>query len=113
MLRYPTNWRVDETGRNAMSRTRRLFAATVGYLAATSGFAAAQAPLPYQTPPVSPYLSLFRQGSPPGVNYYNLVRPQIEFNSSIQQLQQQVGVNRQGIADLQQAPYRTNSALPP
>jgi hypothetical protein len=96
-----------------MSSMQGFVAATIGCLSLTSGFAAAQAPLPYQTPAVSPYLSLFRQGSPPAVNYYNLVRPQIDYNSSIQQLQQQVGVNRQGIADLQTAPYRANPALPP
>jgi hypothetical protein len=77
------------------------------------GRAAAQSVLPYQTPPVSPYLSLFRQGTPPAVSYFNIVRPQIDFNSSINNLQQQVGFNRQAIGDLQQGGMRTNSPLPP
>jgi hypothetical protein len=41
-------------------------------------------------PPVSPYLNLVRPGNP-GLNYYNLVRPQVEFGNSILGLQQQVG----------------------
>jgi hypothetical protein len=41
-------------------------------------------------PPVSPYLNLLRQGSPAGVNYYDLVRPQFQFQNSIQALQGQV-----------------------
>jgi hypothetical protein len=41
------------------------------------------------------------------------VRPQIEFNNSIQQLNQQVGANRQGISDLQQSSNRTTTTLPP
>ena len=39
---------------------------------------------------MSPYLNLLRQGSPAGVNYYDLVRPQFQFQNSIQALQQQV-----------------------
>src|SRR5258707_10793585 len=44
----------------------------------------------YVGAPVSPYLNLLRQGSPAGVNYYDLVRPQFQFQNSIQALQQQV-----------------------
>src|SRR5262245_22152302 len=47
-------------------------------------------PPAYRPPAVSPYLNLFRQGSPPAVNYYGLVRPQVEFRNSITGLQQQV-----------------------
>lgn len=77
----------------------------------TAGLAEAQSPLPYQNPAVSPYLSLFRQGTPPAVSYFNIVRPQIDFNSSIQNLQQQTGFNRQSINDIQQQGGRTT--LPP
>jgi hypothetical protein len=35
---------------------------------------------PYQTPVFSPYLNLFRGGSP-GLNYYGIVRPQEQFYS--------------------------------
>jgi hypothetical protein len=44
---------------------------------------------PISRPPVSPYLNLLRSGNSPGVNYYGLVRPQLEFRQSIQNLQQQ------------------------
>jgi hypothetical protein len=43
---------------------------------------------PYGAPTVSPYLNLFRGGAPAGLNYYNLVRPQIDTAASIYQLQQ-------------------------
>ena len=38
------------------------------------------------SPGYSPYLNLARPGSP-GVNYYGLVRPEIEFRNNLQQLQ--------------------------
>jgi hypothetical protein len=41
-------------------------------------------------PVVSPYLNLNRGGSPPAINYYGIVRPQIENHQAIQGLQQQV-----------------------
>src|SRR5215468_11203741 len=44
----------------------------------------------YRTPVVSPYLNLFRNGADPAVNYYGLVRPQMDFASGLQNLQQQV-----------------------
>jgi hypothetical protein len=37
-------------------------------------------------PGYSPYLNLARPGSP-GMNYYGLVRPEIEFRNNLQQLQ--------------------------
>jgi hypothetical protein len=39
-------------------------------------------------PAVSPYVNLPRFGAPLGVNYYNLVQPQIQFQSAISGLQQ-------------------------
>jgi hypothetical protein len=60
--------------------------------------ARAQAPAPYNRPqtnpfarPVfSPYLNLLRGGTNPAINYYGLVRPEIDFRNSILGLQQQV-----------------------
>jgi hypothetical protein len=46
---------------------------------------------PTYNPPVNPILNLNRLGSPPGINYFNLVQPQIQFGSSINQLQLQTG----------------------
>lgn len=43
---------------------------------------------PFVRPAISPYLNLFRSGNP-AVNYYGLVRPQVQFQNSLQQLQQQ------------------------
>ncbi len=58
---------------------------------------------PYQGPAVSPYVNLTRSGSPAGVNYYGLVRPQIEFSNSIQQLQQDVATNREAVLTTSEA----------
>jgi hypothetical protein len=44
---------------------------------------------PVAQPPVSPFINLFRQGNSPALNYYGLVRPQLEFRNAYQQLQQQ------------------------
>ena len=41
-------------------------------------------------PTVSPYVNLLRSGTPPGINYYGLVRPQTEFRSDIGRLQRAV-----------------------
>ena len=40
-------------------------------------------------PAVPPILNLNRLGAPPGLNYYNIVQPQIQATSAIAQLQQQ------------------------
>ena len=59
-------------------------------------------PYYYSTQPrVSPYINLLRQGSAPGVNYYGLVRPEIEFRRNIQQLQGQTLNQQQAITGLQ------------
>jgi hypothetical protein len=60
--------------------------------------ARAQAPTPPRTagPAVSPYLNLLRRGSDPAINYYGLVRPQVDFRNSIQNLQQQVSAQAAG-----------------
>lgn len=55
----------------------------------------------YSPPRTSPYLNLLRGGSSPGVNYYGLVRPELEFRSSIGQLRQQTQLNQQAITGLQ------------
>jgi hypothetical protein len=44
----------------------------------------------YMTPPVSPYINLLRRGSPAAVNYYGIVRPEIQFENALGNLQQQV-----------------------
>src|SRR5207249_283467 len=75
-------------------------AAFVGYglllgLIAIEGTCPAQAQGPaYQVNPgrkpvVSPYINLLRSGTDPGINYYGIVRPEIAFRNSIQQVQEQ------------------------
>jgi hypothetical protein len=39
---------------------------------------------PYTPPAFSPYLNLYRSNNP-GIDYFGLVRPQLEFNNFIQQ----------------------------
>jgi hypothetical protein len=53
---------------------------------------------PGSRPAYSPYLNLNRQGGTLNENYQGLVRPQINFQNSIQQLdaQQALGANQQG-----------------
>jgi hypothetical protein len=63
----------------------------------TSGQAVAQgyqrpSTSPFQTPPVSPYLNMLRGGNP-GLNYYDLVRPQQDTRAALQRLQQQQNLN--------------------
>jgi hypothetical protein len=54
-------------------------------------------------PAVSPYLNLLRGGATLESNYYNLVRPENEFRSSIQQLQLQATANQEAITSVQSA----------
>lgn len=53
---------------------------------------------PQNRPAVSPYLNLLRPGNSAGVNYYGLVRPQLEFRNNLQNLQQQITDNRDAIS---------------
>lgn len=75
----------------------------------TSGPAGAQAPAPpYARPAVSPYINLSRTNGDPGINYYGIVRPELELGRSVRQLQQgQLQVNQE-LAAQQQA-----TTLPP
>jgi hypothetical protein len=62
----------------------------------------AQPPLPGTARPTfSPFLNLARQGGTPALNYYGLVRPEMQFNQSLQNLQGAIGTNQQAIGDLQ------------
>jgi hypothetical protein len=55
----------------------------------------------YTPPPaVSPYLNLVRRGTSPAINYYGIVRPELEFRNNIGILRNQVQENRQSISDL-------------
>ncbi len=56
-------------------------------------------PLP---PPYSPYLNLFRNGNPAYMNYYGLVRPEIDFRNQVYGLQQGVAANAEAISSYDQ-----------
>jgi hypothetical protein len=76
----------------------------LGLLALLVGGASAHAQYPYARPTVTPYLNLYRSGASPILNYQTLVRPELDFRSSITSLQQQNRANQQGITDLQTNP---------
>ncbi len=82
-----------------------LASAAVSGLLAFADVASAQMPASVgqapqaQRPVLSPYLNLLRGGSP-ALNYYNLVRPQEYYNSSINRLQQQQSRDQQTISAL-------------
>src|SRR5262245_48744940 len=66
------------------------------------GMSPYQRPLaPYQRPAVSPYLNLLNRGAPAAINYYGLVRPQMEFRNSLYGIAQQQALGQQGISDLE------------
>ena len=54
---------------------------------------------PINRPTVSPYLNLLNRSNGPALNYYNLVRPQLEFRSAIGQLQRQSAVTQEEVRD--------------
>src|SRR5262245_23944289 len=80
---------------------------TLCVLGLSGGAAFAQPQAPRTQPPVSPYLNLLRPGNSAGVNYYGLVRPQMEFRNNIQNLQQQVANNQADISNLTTAQLPT------
>ncbi len=55
---------------------------------------------PPARPTISPYLNLLRGGDP-SLNYQGLVRPQQEFRSGIQQLNQQLQTQQRDITNLE------------
>jgi hypothetical protein len=76
--------------------------ALVMQLTVSSGPALAQPPVPggYSRPPTfSPYLNLARGGSA-ALNYYGLVRPEVQFRQSLLQLSNGVAANQQAIGDV-------------
>ena len=55
-------------------------------------------------PPFSPYLNLVRPGGSPTLNYYGLVRPEVQARQGLLSLQSQASANSQAIGDLANAP---------
>jgi len=84
-------------------------AALIGLAAFGTARSQAQAPVvrppgpaPVAQPPYSPYLNLLRNGNPSYVNYYGLVRPELEFRNQIYGLQQGVAAEAQAISSYDQ-----------
>src|SRR5438132_8286218 len=61
--------------------------------------AAAQYSPPVTRPTVSPYLNLLNRSNSTALNYYGIVRPQVEFRSNIGQLQRQGALTQEEIRD--------------
>src|SRR5262245_42360082 len=62
---------------------------------------------PVVNPPFSPYLNLLRRGNPAYLNYFGLVRPEVDFRNSLIGLQQQAIANQQGVAGLEATAFPT------
>ena len=88
-----------------MTRSFALLAA-LGLGTLVPGRAAAQV-VPYR-PAVSPYINLGSPFADPGIMYYGIVRPELQFQRSIQGLQQ-----RQLVLGQEVAAEERNAALPP
>src|SRR5262245_43694199 len=107
--------RSTERVRGRAMRGNYRFAAATAVLALTAGAggeARAQVGVPGNVgqitrPPYSPYLNLLRRDQPTVLNYYGLVRPEVDLRNAAQSLQNQVSQNAQGIADLQNLPPGT------
>ena len=74
---------------------------TVGVVLLAAGSVSAQPPGGASRPAFSPFLNLNRPGASPTLNYYGLVRPEIQARQSIQNLQGAVATNQQAIGSLQ------------
>src|SRR5262245_58747136 len=98
-----------------MAHTWRAVAVAAATVLGGAGASAAQPPLgpsgpassyrpglnPSGIPAYSPYLNLLRPGNPAFMNYYGLVRPELDFRAAVRGLQQQVTANRQTIGNLE------------
>lgn len=97
-------------------KTRWLAAAVIGVVACTSGRLSAQAPVVrppgVAAPTYSPYLNLLRNNSPAYINYYGLVRPEVDFRSSLYGLQQGVAANAAGVSNIDAATGLTLTGHP-
>ena len=87
--------------RSAIIAVIGLLTVCVAAQAQAPGFVPRPGPVYTPPPAFSPYLNLLRNGTPAGVNYYGLVRPQIEFRNAMQNLQGQVNMNQQMIGQMQ------------
>lgn len=68
---------------------------------------------PYSRPTISPYLNLTRPGANPALNYYGLVKPQMETTQALQHFQQELMPLTSGLGQAaEQTGIRQQSLLP-
>ncbi len=97
----------------------KIWFSAMGAALAVSACASAQMPIGSYTAPtvnprptVSPYLNLNRNGGTPAINYFGIVRPQIENQQAIQNLQHQVQTNQAMIQAQSQQQSATEEMAP-
>ena len=87
---------------NKSTAAAALFSALVWFGSGTPSMA--QGPpvgVPPARPTLSPYVNLLRSGSSPTLNYYGLVRPELNNRQNFQALQSATANNQRTIGDLQ------------
>jgi hypothetical protein len=92
----------------AMISIKTMLALAVAFLGTASPLWAQGYPFnPANRPAVSPYINIPRQGASAGVNYYGLVRPEIQFRGAIAQNQLDIAGNQQAISNFNPGPIST------
>src|SRR3954470_3145415 len=67
---------------------------------------------PYARPTISPYLNMVRPGANPALNYFGLVRPQIQTSRALQAFQQELLPVAGGLAPAVEQAGAASSPLP-
>ena len=80
-----------------MTAPRLSLLATALLLGSAAAPVRAQYVPPSGRPGYSPYLNLARPGVPPALNYFGLVRPELEFRRDVVGLQNQIGTLQQSL----------------
>ena len=98
---------MDREGALISSQTM-LTALAVAFLGTASPLWAQGYPFnPVTRPAVSPYIHILRQGASPVVNYYGIVRPELQFRGAIAQNQLDIASNQQAISNFNPGPITT------
>jgi hypothetical protein len=83
-----------------MRFSRFALPALVGLFCGTGSLLAQYPGMPGQRPPVSPYINLGRPQLAPAIDYYGIVRPQLDFRQSLAGINRQVTTNELAIGSL-------------
>ena len=79
-------------------KSLRISLAAAMALAAFGTAGRAHAQMGPYNPPISPYINILRGGASPAVNWFNIVQPQLEFNSALGMVQSQQNAMGQAIS---------------